>query len=115
MRASDSVGGSVVFSSCYLLLRRVLPLAVCRWRSPDLKELEIAVLRHELAVLRRQTKRPAMTAIDRLFLAAASRVLPRSHWRSFLITPDTLLRWHRQAGGETVDVLAPGWAPAEGV
>ncbi len=81
---------------CYLLLHRVLPLAVWRWRSPDLKELEIAVLRHELAILRRQTKRPAMTAIDRLFLAAASRVLPRSHWRSFIIAPDTLLRWHRR-------------------
>jgi hypothetical protein len=37
-----------------------------------------------------------MTAVDRLFLAAASRVLPRSNWRSFIIKPDTLLRWHRR-------------------
>jgi putative transposase len=86
----------VLISVCYFLLRRVLPLAIWRWRSPDIKELEIAVLRHELAILRRQTKRPAMTAVDRLFLAAASRVLPRSNWRSFIIKPDTLLRWHRR-------------------
>jgi putative transposase len=88
----------VLISVCYFLLRRVLPLAIWRWRSPDVdvKELEIAVLRHEVAILRRQTKRPAMTAVDRLFLAAASRVLPRSTWRSFIITPNTLLRWHRR-------------------
>jgi hypothetical protein len=41
----------VLLSLCYLLLHRVLPLAVWRWRSPELKELEIAVLRHELAIL----------------------------------------------------------------
>ena len=64
-------------SLCYLLLRCVLQLAVWRWRSNDVKELEIAVLRHELTVLRRrQTKRPTMRTVDRLFLAAASRVLP---------------------------------------
>src|SRR6266487_5482886 len=37
-----------------------------------------------------------MTWTDRLFLAAASRFLPRAHWRSFIITPGTLLRWHRR-------------------
>ena len=83
-------------SLCYLLLRRVLPLALWRWRSNDVKELEIAVLRHELAILHRQTRRPVMTAIDRLFLAAASRLLPRKDWSSFIVTPETLLRWHRQ-------------------
>src|SRR5712692_10354781 len=54
------------------------------------------VLRHELAILRRRTRRPAMTWTDRLFLAAASRLLPRARWRSFIITPGTLLRWHRR-------------------
>jgi putative transposase len=53
------------------------------------------VLRHELDILRRRTKRPALTTVDRLFLAAASRLLPRKDWRSFIITPETLLRWHR--------------------
>ena len=80
-------------SLCYVVLRRVLQLAVLRLRSNDLKDLEIVVLRHELAILRRRTRRPAMTWTDRLFLAAASRFLPRARWRSFIITPRTLLRW----------------------
>jgi transposase InsO family protein len=54
------------------------------------------VLRHELAILRRQTRRPALTTVDRLFFAAVSRALPRAQWRSFFITPETLLRWHRR-------------------
>src|SRR5437763_14975453 len=65
-------------------------------RSEDFKELEIVVLRHELSVLRRQAGRPQLTTTDRVFLAAASRLLPRSSWRSFLVTPGTLLRWHRR-------------------
>lgn len=83
-------------SLCYVVLRRVLELAALRFRSTDSKDLEIVVLRHELAILRRGTRRPAMTWTDRLFLAAASRLLPRAHWRSFIITPGTLLRWHRR-------------------
>ena len=47
---------------------------------------------------RRQSKRPAITAVDRLFLTAASRCLARERWRSFMITPATLLRWHRRVG-----------------
>jgi transposase InsO family protein len=78
-----------------LVLRRILQLATWRFRSNDLKELEIIVLRHELAILRRRTRRPALTWSDRLFLAAASRLLPRPRWRSFIVTPGTLLRWHR--------------------
>ena len=65
-------------SICYLVLRRVLQLATWRFRSSDFKELEIVVLRQEVAILRRRTRRPAMTWSDRLFLAAASRFL-RAH------------------------------------
>ena len=83
-------------SLCYVLLRRVLQIAALRFRSNDLKELEIVVHRHELAILRRRSRRPAMTWTDRLFLAAASRLLPRARWPSFIITPGTLLRWHRR-------------------
>ena len=54
------------------------------------------MLRHQLAVLRRQADRPQLTKTDRVFLAAASRLLPRSRWRSFLVTPTTLLRWHHR-------------------
>ena len=83
------------WSLCYLAFRCVLRLVLLRPRSTEFKELEIVVLRHQLAVLRRQTRRPQLTTNDRLFLVAASRLLPRSRWRSFLVTPTTLLRWHR--------------------
>ena len=86
----------MLVSLCYLVLPRVLQLAALRVRSNDFKELEIVVLRHELAILRRQRKRPVLTTVDRLFLAAASRFLARERWRSFMITPATLLRWHRR-------------------
>jgi len=70
----------VFWSFCYLVLRCVLQLVSLRSRSEDFKELEIVVLRHELSVLRRQTRRPQLTTTDRVFLAAASRLLPRSSW-----------------------------------
>jgi putative transposase len=54
------------------------------------------VLHHELAVLRRQVRRPALRPADRFFLTAASRVLPHVKWSSFLVTPTTLLDWHRR-------------------
>ena len=95
-------------SLCDVLLRWVLQLAVLRLRSNEFKELEIVVLRHELAVLRRHTRRPAMTWADRLFLAAASQLLPRDRWQSFLITPATLLRWHRR-------LVAKRWTDAHRV
>lgn len=64
-------------------------------RSPDEKDAEIAVLRHQIAVLNRQVARPRCTSADRLILATLSRVLPRDRWAVFLVTPATLLRWHR--------------------
>jgi transposase InsO family protein len=80
----------------YLALRCLLQVVLLRTRSQEFKELEIVVLRHELAVLRRQIQRPQLTSADRALLAAASRLLPRSQWRSFMVTPATLLRWHRR-------------------
>jgi putative transposase len=84
------------WSLCCLALRCLLQLVLLRPRSREFEELEIVVLRHELAVLRRQARRPQLTASDRVFLTMASRFLPRSRWQSFLVTPTTLLRWHRQ-------------------
>jgi hypothetical protein len=85
----------VFFSLWYTVLRWMLQLAILRVRSNEFKDLEIVILRHELAVLRRPSRRPAMSA-DRLCLAAASRVLLRTQWRAFIVKPATLLRWHRR-------------------
>jgi putative transposase len=104
------------WSFCYVVLRRVLQLAALRLRSQEFKELEIVVLRHELAVLRRQVSRPELSPADRAFLAAASRLLPRARWRSFVVTPTTLLRWHRrlEAGRWTYPRRAAGRPPIDG-
>jgi putative transposase len=92
-------------SLVYLALRRLIERALLRRRCEESKELEIVVLRHELeivvlrhelAILRRQVARPTLRPADRAFLAAASGLLPRERWRSFLVTPETLLRWHRR-------------------
>jgi putative transposase len=68
----------LVVSLLYLLFRRVLAVAALRMRSREFKELEIVVLRHELAVLRRQVARPRLDERDRVFLAAASQLLSRA-------------------------------------
>jgi putative transposase len=87
----------VLLSVCYVAVLRVLQLIFLLSRSAEFKELEIVVLRHELTVLRRQAaRRPAFRSADRLFLAAASRMLPRVRWSWFLVTPSTLLCWHRR-------------------
>jgi putative transposase len=83
-------------SVVYLLVCRLLELAVLLGRSQASKEIEILVLRQELTVLRRQLPRPRHQPRDRLLLAALSRLLPRSRWSVFTVTPQTLLRWHRQ-------------------
>src|SRR6266516_5256271 len=59
-------------------------------------ELENAVLRHQLAVLRRTVKQPLLRRRDRVLLAALSGVLPRERWSVFLVSPQTLVRWHRE-------------------
>ena len=58
-------------------------------------QLENAVLRHQVKVLRRSVRRPELRDRDRVVLAAVSRALSRDRWASFMVTPQTLLRWHR--------------------
>jgi putative transposase len=86
----------VVWSFVYLALRRSLELVLLCFRSAGAREIEILVLRHELAMLRRQHPRPRLQPKDRALLAALSRLLPRARWSVFLVQPETLLRWHRR-------------------
>ena len=78
--------------------------------ATSLKELEILVLRHELAILRRQSLPPELNRGDRALLAALSRSLPRSASASFSVKPDTLLRWHRQLVAAVGPMRMPGRA-----
>jgi putative transposase len=84
---------SVSFGS--LILRQMLQLIVLGLRGERANEVEILVLRHQVAVLRRQVKRLDLEPSDRSFALGLSRLLPRPRWATFLVTPATLLRWHR--------------------
>ncbi|HZA27513.1 MAG TPA: hypothetical protein VE915_07710, partial [Actinomycetota bacterium] len=85
----------MLFALAYLLLRRLLQLVA--GSSTDLsKDVELVVLRHQLKVLKRRVGTPRLRRRDRLFMAAISRSLPRFRWSSFLVSPQTLLRWHRE-------------------
>jgi len=85
----------VLFSILYLILRSMLRLVPAAEGGRE-REVEILVLRHQLKVLSRKAGRPRLRRTDRAFLAAVSRVLPRERWTSFLVTPATLLLWHRE-------------------
>src|SRR6266508_4568148 len=93
-------GSVVVRTVAFLVLRQVLGL-VGRGRSAGAKDVEIAVLR-------RQIVRPRYTPADRMILATLAKLLPRDRWPIFLVTPSTLLRWHRE-------LIRRRWTyPAEG-
>jgi hypothetical protein len=79
-----------------ILYRFIATMARLAVRSGRSKDLEIVVLRHQLAVLRRHTDRPDLTDNDRTLLGAIAAALPRRLREGWLVTPDTLLRWHRR-------------------
>ena len=79
----------------FLIVRRLLDV-LRLGRTPDEKDVEIAALRHQLAVLARQVARPRYSPADRALLATRARLLSRERWAAFLATPATLLRWHRE-------------------
>jgi hypothetical protein len=86
----------VLSKLAYLTRCRSIQLLVLLARGDTANDLEILVLGHQLAVLRRQVARPKLQPADRAVLAALSRALPHSRWPCFLVKPDTLLRWHRR-------------------
>jgi putative transposase len=80
----------------YLMFQQVLGLLVLLGRTSAIKDVELLVLRHEVAVLRRTSPRPRLDWADRAVLAALIQRLPHALRRDRLVTPDTILCWHRR-------------------
>ena len=85
----------MALSLLYRLFRRALEAVPVLWSDAAAKDAEILVLRHQLAVLRRQVARPRLTWSDRALISMLASLVPRERWGSFLITPQTILGWHR--------------------
>lgn len=83
----------MLYASIYMLLRLTISVAVLRSSSNAERDLEILALRHQVAVLRRQVKRPDLLPADRMLMAALGSRLPPGR---LLFSPATLLRWHRE-------------------
>jgi transposase InsO family protein len=104
----------LLWSILYQLVRCLLGLIVVLARRDLSKDTELLVLRHENAVLRRQVARVNYTPVDRAWLAALSRLLPRRRWAAiFPVTPATILAWHRRLVSRKWDYTArrPGRPP----
>jgi putative transposase len=86
----------VALNLIYQMLAKLLSWMVLRTRSDATKEVEILVLRHQLAVLQRRRPRPRISWTDRAVIAALGRLLPACRRRGLLVKPATILRWHRR-------------------
>jgi len=87
----------MALSFLYLAFVRILQLLRLHRRGHSELAIEVVMLRHEVAVLRRQVARPALRPTDRALFAALSRFLGRRHRRRFFVQPETFSRWHREA------------------
>ncbi|MBV9763700.1 MAG: transposase [Acidobacteriaceae bacterium] len=105
----------LLLSILYQLVRGLLGLTVMLARRDLSKDAELLVLRHENTVLRRQVARVHYTPVDRVWLAALSRLVRRRRWPAvFAVTPATILAWHRRLVSRKWDYTArrrPGRPP----
>jgi putative transposase len=105
----------VLLMIVYLLVRRILGLAVLVVRGDRAKDAELVVLRHENAVLRRHVGRVRYEPADRVWFAALAGLIPRTRWTEvFPVTPATLLAWHRKLAAKKYDTSGqrvPGRPP----
>ena len=85
----------MALSFLYVAFVRILDLLRLSRHDNEELAVEVVMLRHEVAVLRRQVARPALRPSDRALLAGLSRLLGRRRWGRFFVQPETLLRWHR--------------------
>ena len=83
-------------SVAHMVLRQILQMLTQLAGDGGATDVEVLVLRHQVAVLCRHVHRPQLQPEDRVTLAALSRLLARPQWSAFFVTPATLLRWHRQ-------------------
>jgi putative transposase len=98
----------------YLIFCQLLGWLMLLTRRSATKNAELLVLRHEVAVLRRQVARPRMDWADRAVLAALVRRLPRSVWRGRFVQPATLLRWHRGLVRRPLELPTSAWPSRRG-
>ena len=95
----------MALSFLYLAFTKILQLVRLGQRDGDDLAIEIVMLRHEVAVLRRQELRPALEPQDRALFAGVNRLMDRRRRGRFVVQPETLLRWHR-------DLIGRKWTQA---
>src|SRR5829696_4933358 len=88
----------------YLIFSQLLSWLTLLPRAPSSKDIELLVLRHEVAVLRRTNPKPRLDWADRALLAALIQRMPAVLRGHRLVTPATVLRWHRGRGDQEVDL-----------
>ncbi|MHB1517031.1 MAG: helix-turn-helix domain-containing protein [Acidimicrobiales bacterium] len=99
-----------VLSFLYRLVHRTFGLLGLARKDAIAKDAEILVLRHQVAVLQRQVGRARFTWSDRALVVLLAGLIPRERWTAFLVTPKTILDWHRRlvAGRWTYPHRRPG-------